>query len=69
MNLDLFDAYYLGTLIEYLANSRYIFPIVKTRKATEELTILDTFREIKKFLDYAEIEWFIDGLKTIGVIR
>ncbi|MBN1357565.1 hypothetical protein JW988_02240 [Candidatus Bathyarchaeota archaeon] len=58
--MDLFDAYYLGTLIEYLRSMSYILPIVKTRKVTEELTVLDTFREVEKILEYAEIEGLIE---------
>ena len=48
--LDLYLAYRLGTLVEYLGNSKYVLPIVKTRKTTENLPILHAFREIRDLL-------------------
>jgi hypothetical protein len=58
--LDLILAYRLGSLVEYLGNSKFILPIVKTRKSTLNLTVLDTFREIESLLTQLEIEALIE---------
>jgi len=58
--LDLYLAYRLGTLVEYLGNSKYILPIVKTRKSTDFLPVLHAFREIRDLLPEFDIEDLIE---------
>jgi hypothetical protein len=52
--------YFLGTLVESLKVAEIYAPLVKTRKKTEELPLLDTFRLIQDEIEELEIEGIVE---------
>ncbi len=62
--MGLYEAYDLGACIESLKSAEYLSTVVKTRKKTEDLSLLETFRQIDIILKVLGIEGNISD-KTI----